>query len=151
MIGFDPEDRVEFCLKADEGKPPETRPTFISRLLSVRQVQRISALYAQACVKGTTDEKANALLDQAILMGITGWRNVTDDEGKPLEFSHPEALSAAFTEDAKIWFVLQYPGRITLSEIDLKKSKSRSPSITAASAKTAGGGDASTNPPSKSP
>ena len=127
-------------------RPRRGRRSF--RPLSIRQVNRIRTLVDQAGAKGISNADANKLLDQAILVGITGWANVTDDAGQAVAFS-PEALDAAFTEDAKIWFCLLYPDRVGLSEIDLKKFVSRSPSSTAASAEPAGG-DATTSPPQKS-
>lgn len=128
MIGFDPSATVEFSL------PDVPGPVFVSRLLSCKQVQDVRALAEKA--GKSPDADANDLLNQAILIGVTDWRNVTDEQGQPLPFS-PAALDQAFTVLSKFRFVYRYPDCLSLSEVDAKKSALPSPSNGAGSAPTA--------------
>jgi hypothetical protein len=134
-IGFDPADSEWIELKsasAPQGAPPIR---FRCRYLSYRQEKQVDDLRNRA-IDASNEDDRNALLNDAILIGIIDWQNVTLD-GAPLAFSR-EALDELTTLQ-KVRITAEYPGAMFLTEADRKNSSSpqSSPSQAAAAGEQA--------------
>ena len=140
-IGFDPNESALVTLDCIDGGKPE-RCRFRCRYLSERELGQVRRWLSEAN-DAATDDAAAALLDKAILAGMTGWENVRSN-GEPVPFS-PEALGE-FTLLQKFSIVVEYPTRLWLSERDRKNSSSPAISTTAPSA-----GEAQANPADAKP
>jgi hypothetical protein len=118
-IGFDPNDTCLVTLDClDQGKPDAERARFKCRFLTSGQRKRVEALVQQAYQPQATDAERDALINQALLLGIVGWENLRDSDGKDVPFG-PEALDE-FTFRAKSAMASEYPVRVSISEGDRK-------------------------------
>jgi hypothetical protein len=131
MIEFDPNATVLIPLRVDKNTPDEKLPLLECRVMSRRKMARYNAIIDRA--KATPDiEQASRVCDEALMLAIVDWRNIFDEEGKPVKFSR-ENLDV-FT-DAQIYLVaITLPGALSYSEIDAKKSHSPPPAPGATSA-----------------
>jgi hypothetical protein len=125
-ISADPSRRADFSLKIDADKPQESRPTFECRFLTSRQRAEQRRL-CKAAATEKDDVEANKLLNQAIGIGVVGWRN----------FDNPfsiEAIGDALTDLERWELAWDYPSAVELAEFDLKKSPSQPGSVPGPSA-----------------
>jgi hypothetical protein len=145
-LGLDPDATVELWLDSDADKPIESRPVFLFRFLTCRKIRQVQDIRKRA-LESKDDAEFVKLVDEALLIGLAGWRNMND-----IPFS-PEAADDVLTPKEKWDLVCVYPSKITLTEADRKNS--RSPSrLSAANSANASADQASavpTNPPLPSP
>ncbi len=110
-IGIDPKERCEINLHCIDGDQPE-RAVFICRYLTCKQTVRVEELRTEAS-KALDTTSENKLLDEAITLGITGWRGLKNEDGEELPF--PDGLSE-FTPAQKYMLIDEYPYRIRNAE-----------------------------------
>jgi hypothetical protein len=146
-LSTNPDDLIPFSLMLDEQaeKDPAKRPTFLLRFLSVRQLLSVQRLYADALAPDTTDEQANAKLNDILAIGLGGWRHL------PIPFAADkpgDALDAAdvLTPGEKAELAKAVGTKPRLTETDRKNSVSRSSSSTESCASTAPVTSAATSP-----
>ncbi len=86
---LDPNETVPIVLDRDQGKPPESRPTFLARYLSARERVRFVRLVdaASEALRADQYEKSDELLCQVFALGLAGWKHVKDRKGRPVDFS----------------------------------------------------------------
>ncbi|HUX16027.1 MAG TPA: hypothetical protein VMW52_06110 [Phycisphaerae bacterium] len=87
MLTADPDARFDLSLASDQKKPPETRPTFVCRPLSGRELKRLAGGYDDSDPEATGADAIVAVFERAAT-GLVGWRNVADPEtGEALPFA----------------------------------------------------------------
>lgn len=133
-IACDPEQTVWISLAVDADKPEPERPQFRCRYLTAAQVRRVGTLINDAIEAGA-DSKAAKMVAEAVLLGVNGWRNMTDPSGEPLEFD-PERLSDILTVTEQFELAGLTVSETRLSEYDRKKSALQSLLDTENSART---------------
>lgn len=120
----DPDATVEFSLLTDRQKPDATRPVFLARFVTCRQMAAIYRHIDEAKRKAEAAEKAGEEtiaptmphLTAALAVICVGWRNVNAPSGDI------DALLDALTED-ELWGLLYgLIGAVRVQEIDKKKS-----------------------------
>lgn len=143
-LGLDPDATVELWLDSDADKPIESRPVFLFRFLTCRNVRQVQDLRKQAIDSQVDTLK---LIDEALLIGLAGWRNMNG-----IPFS-PEAINDVLTPQEKWELVCEFPSRINLTESDRKNSRSpsRLPAANSANANADREPTVPTSPPSPSP
>lgn len=127
----DPQLRHEIVLDSDKGK--DNPPTFIAKNLSCREWKEVASVSDQMDV--TNGMAGIESLFTALRIGIVDWRNMTDRNGEPVEFSQPmfeHVLDPAEANEllAKVLAASALPSGVA------KKSVSPSPSSTGSSAKS---------------
>lgn len=153
---LDPESAKPLCLKRDEGKSEDTRPTFLWRNFTARQYRAQRAAVAKARTADSLDG-VHAALIEAIRPGLVGWRNITtrDPEtaqlfgvgvGEPLLFK-PELIDAVVDHDALWEIANHFPQHIRLDDPTKKASPSSQPETQGSSAPTALGAGAVSGQP----
>jgi hypothetical protein len=112
-------DTVDVYLESDKDKPEATRPAFVCRYLTskqLREYRKALKTYAAAIDERKDDEIVCGMAMQTLSMVITDTKNLPD---KPLD----ELLS-----DGEMWeLALAIPNTVSLSELDKKKSRVQSP------------------------
>ncbi len=132
MIAMDPNQRHEFSLAIDKPKPAESRPTFIGRYSTARDMVKVDTLLDKIDDGISTDE-ALAIAVEAISVMLVDWRNVTDATGRAIAFK-PADLPDLVTR-SEIWeLIYALISGARLSEADKKNSASQSVSATGPSA-----------------
>lgn len=140
MIAMDPELTFPVTLAGAAGKPEAERPVFVCHHPTQRETARMSRL-AKEADEEKEPEKSGELLAQAIGVVLVGWRNVRDRKRAEVAFDAgrlPDLLTGR--ELWELYFAIATAA--ALSEEDLKKSGSPSPSATAGSAGAAAPGGA---------
>lgn len=127
-ISLDPQATVDVSLESDAGKPPDARPTFLCRFLTVKAHLRVGKLLRDAAGAGEAD-KANGLLTEALSLCVAGWRNM----GGHGDYS-PDKLDEVLTVSEKWELAAAASTAPTLSEQDRKGSASPSEAGTVDSA-----------------
>jgi hypothetical protein len=126
-ISADPDKTAEYVLPTDADKPADTRPTFICRFMTKREYVTHGDIIAKARSSPATpegDAECYHLLQQAIAIGVVGWRNMVDRDGNPVPFSTDNF--DAVLSDLEIWeLAANFPLAIQTSEVDAKKSALR--------------------------
>lgn len=143
-IAVDPESLFPFVLESDKGKP--SPPTFLLKPLTVREFRKAVAVDADVQAAATTDAAITIIMD-GIRLGLRGWRNVTDSDGKPIDYS-PEALEDVIeiSEAKELMRAVQDAGALLA---EAKKNSGSLPSSSMdSSAKSADQESASTAPAS---
>ena len=82
---LEPDSTYEYVLTNDAGKPKEKQPTFIFRYLSSRKWREVADLSDSF----DKDDSGNAAMDavfEAIKKTLAGWRNMTEPDGRPVDF-----------------------------------------------------------------
>lgn len=125
LIAMDPSQTFELTLDFYKQQPEESRPIFVCRFLTCRQVLKFEQLIAEAGDKRKDQEGANRLLNEALGLAVVGWKNVSSD------FSI-DALSDVLTPREKWELAFAIPGEVVLAESNKKKSISPSASDGAA-------------------
>jgi hypothetical protein len=133
-LALDPAETVPVYLKSDERKPLESRPVFIFHFLTSAESRKIRRLRRE--VRELKDDDASeAKVDEILLAGMVGWKNVNGRDGKPLPFS-AEALGNLSLRD-KIELSWSHELAISLAENELGKFDSPAESAAAQSASAA--------------
>jgi hypothetical protein len=127
-LSSDPQQNTPVCLDIDAGKPEAERPTFLYRFLTARQMRQRRDLLNQA--KDLPDEQAEPLLVQALAVGLAGWRNLRDADGRPVPFdpADPGALADALTVLEMYELFGAAANAVTLAEVQKKRAASASSS-----------------------
>lgn len=86
-LAFHPNQSFEISLAVDESLPPDQRPTFICRFLTVGEFQEAQALYMKAHAKETPDEEYVPLLGQILATSIRGWKRMRGHDGHDIPYS----------------------------------------------------------------
>jgi hypothetical protein len=133
-LSTDPDDLIPFSLTLDEQRPEATRPVFLLRFLSVRQLLKARRLYDEF-VAETDGDRENAKLNELLALGVGGWRNIPAD----FDAAKPgEALDAkdVLTAGEKAELARGVMNKPLLTESDRKNSARlvSSPADTSASA-----------------
>ncbi len=161
-IGFSPSDTATLPLPCiDKGKPDADRARFKFRFLTSGQAKQVERL-RDAARAATRDDECDRLLNEAIRIGLVGWENLKDAEGKRIPFADappapvvvegqkppppPYDVLDEFTLRLKFQITLEYPRELLYSEAESFRSGSPSPAGTASSAKDAPAGSAPTLP-----
>lgn len=149
-IALDPNETAPVYLDYDADKPEESRPTFTYRFLNCRETMFMESL--RRSVHQTKDAEAqNSLLNRAISVGLVGWRNIIDRDGKPVPFTTEPApagelptvripaLDDILTALEKVELVYRCIDELQIAELAKKKAKSalRAASAGDSSARTA--------------
>ena len=134
-IACDPAETLWISLMLDKDKPDDSRPEFECHYLTASEVRTVRSLIDKA-ITAEDDDKSQPLIEQAIMVGVDGWRNITDRAGEPIEFS-TEALTDTLTVNEMFELAGKSVGATALSEIDRKKFVSQCLSDTASSANAA--------------
>jgi hypothetical protein len=134
-IACNPRHTTWFSLTVDQPEPEESRPAFRARFLTADQVMEVRQLIVDASNEGT-DAKAKPILAQAIAKGVTGWRNMRDPDGNPVDFSI-DSLSRVLTVLEMYEVAGAQIDATGMREADAKKSVSPSASHTENSAPSA--------------
>jgi hypothetical protein len=120
-LALDPNETIWVNLDSDEKKNP--RPEFEIRFLTRRELSRAARLVDESRdTQGTYDE-AHAKLDQALAVGVVGWRNVSDRAGKAIPFS-ADKLDDILTGGEKYELAELMIQKPRLSEAEKKSSGS---------------------------
>ena len=155
-IAADPDKLCEYWLESDKDKPEATRPVFLCRFMTQRQLDRAVEFLQTAIKIGNGPDAWKAVRD-AIQVGVVGWRNMrrADDGTDPGEFSMDKLTEVLTNQEIRELAGLTerdgYLTRVQLAEGDLKNSGSPQPGTVAQSANPAGAEPAETsqaNPPS---
>lgn len=145
-FALDPNETAPFTLASDRGKPGA--PVFLFHYLTCRELRRVQQLRQEA--RAISDNTASmAKVDEAILIGLVGWENVTDRKGNPIPFA-PDRLDDVLSTSDKWEMVFEYPSVLTASEMDRKKSLWQSASDAALCAEDAAPA-ATIDPPATNP
>lgn len=128
-IALEPDERRVVWLATDAEKPIESRPVFVCAAPSRRKMieyGRIRKLYAETTDDGSFFE----LILDAILLGVTGWKNI------PVEFGR-EAMIDLLTEGELIELHKSWPKAFEITEEDRRGFPLRPQSDAAASVELA--------------
>ena len=102
-IACDPNSTFILVLKSDESKPAASRPGFIFRYLTGRQWKGIDEIQRESGKTETNTEGYDRLID-GIKTALVDWRNMTDRDGRAIEFD-PSKLDDILTL-AEAWELL---------------------------------------------
>lgn len=145
-MASDPNATTEYWLAIDKDKPIESRPVFLVKFMTVREHERVETLIQKAFeAPGTKQGNIDCykLLCEAIAVGVVGWRNMTDAEGKAVAFEATgakleEAVARVRLTQREIWELVRgYPRSVSLAADDFFLSVSPAASAGAASAPAA--------------
>lgn len=112
--------RYEIWLDFDENKPEETRPAFICKALSMRDQANIVSVQSEVHKTTSTDEMNQKVLE-GLGLCITGWKNMVDQNGQPMEFS-VESLASVLNFAEAYELMRKAVRACQVSEEDKKKS-----------------------------
>ena len=121
-IALDPGHTAGYVLKRDQQKPENSRPTFLFHYLTRAESRRVRDLRERA--RGEQDQDASEqLLNDALLVGLVGWRNVADRNGKAVEFTpSSESLDEVLTLVEKWELANNYPAMLHNLEVQALKA-----------------------------
>lgn len=146
-IATDPNSRLRVVLECDKGKSPE--PAFFVRPSTLR-VWRKSVEIEQSRHKAETPDQALNYLLEGIRLGLIGWENMIDEDGKPIEYATENLDLVIGLEDAhELLSYVQSAGLLLIQ--DKKKSESLPSCSTESSAEAVSQENASTAQPNASP
>lgn len=138
MIGFYASLKIPFSIAVHAAIPEDSRPTFLARFVVARQQIELDTIIRTA-VQHQLDAKNDEALAEflkALHILLAGWKNVTDDQGKPVEFDVSRLPDLLTFQD--IWSILTEGQNAIRAKVDdLKKSASPSPSAGEGSANPA--------------
>src|SRR5438132_1281370 len=111
-IALDPGQTAGYVLKRDQQKPENSRPTFMFHYLTRAESRRVRDVREQARAEQDA-EASEQLLDEALLVGLVGWRNVVDRNGKAVEFApNADRLDEVLTLVEKWELANNYPAML---------------------------------------
>lgn len=148
-LALDPNLTTEIVLPSDEHRPEESRPAFIVRFLTCRELTKFYATFdAARADKELPGEMAK--LDAAIFTALVGWRNIIGRDGAPIDFA-ADRLDDVLTLGEKWRLARLIPSAVSISEQEKKASASSSQDDGEASVPNAAAGNAPTSPAPPSP
>lgn len=116
-ISSNPNATSPFWLDCDAEIPLDKRPVFLVRFMTTKQVDQHADLMRRAYEDPDPRRTAELLLE-AVHIGIAGWKNFNDPDGKPIPFSDQAYFDAL--SDRERWQVAwNYPSAVRLSKVDL--------------------------------
>lgn len=122
-IGLDPSHTASYVLRGDREGPEEDRPTFLFHFLTRAEVRRATEIRERARQERDNDA-SERLLDECILIGLAGWRNINDRRGRPIPFEpSAERLDEALTLVEKWELANNYPAALQNAEIELRRPR----------------------------
>lgn len=122
-IGLDPSQTAPYVLRRDREGREDERPTFLFHFLTRAEVRRAQELRERARQE-RDNEASERLLDQCILIGLAGWRNIADRRGREIEFEPtPERLDEALTLVEKWEIANNYPAALQNAEIEMRRPR----------------------------
>jgi hypothetical protein len=146
---LEPNRTFDIWLDSDAAKPAETRPTFIGRVLSGRDEQRILEL-SDSLQRAEDNLAARKAVIDSIALTLSGWRNMNDpDTGEAIPYSE-ENLSAVLCVDEALELLGKVRTANHLEVDDLGNSGSPSSLLVDGSAESADQAAASNGQPSRS-
>jgi hypothetical protein len=129
-IALDSNETVDVVLKLEEHLPEGQRPSFTCRYMTCRQtIQYQKAL--EKAYEEKDDAKASALLDDALLIAVVGWKNIA------VAFSK-DTFDDVLTPAEKWELASKIPASVRLTELDKKKLLWQQQSVAAKFAPSAG-------------
>lgn len=134
-LAFRKDKTVGVHLDIDADIDPADRPTFLCRFLTEADAQRVEECIEEA--RAADDGESALVLCRALCLSVTGWRNMTDADGRALTFTGPESLAFLTYRE-----LLELRGKVLcLASVDrdIKKKRESLPSgPTASCASNAG-------------
>lgn len=128
LIACDPNETADVTLPGADATPAERRPTFVYRHFTGRQIIERERLFDAA--------QGVEAVAVAVAVGLVGWRNVTDRDGRPLAFD-PAKIPDVLTP-LELGELFQAAGSIVqLNEVQKKSSRLASAIAPAPSAERA--------------
>jgi hypothetical protein len=122
-IGLDPTQTAPYVLRRDREGPEEDRPTFLFHFLTRAEVRRAIELRERARQERDNDA-SERLLDECILIGLAGWRNINDRRARPIPFeSSSDRLDEALTLVEKWELANNYPAALQNAEIEMRRPR----------------------------
>ncbi len=134
----DPNATATFHLKSDADKPTGSRPEFIVRFVTARQMREARKLARQA-YEEKDDDKAAELMDKQYAIGLVGWNNYGGD------FS-VSAISDKLTTVEQWELLWGWMNAVVVAENDRKGPDSPPPSVGDSSAGTVAAASVETSP-----
>ena len=134
-LALDPNETIPFSFDSDAHQPPESRPTFELKFLTVRERMKIGKLINRAAEE-KEDDAANAAVNEILAIGVVGWRNITGRDGAAVPFDLA-AVDDLLTVTEKWRLALA-----TISKTRLAESEKNSLGLPAASAPASHASDA---------
>jgi hypothetical protein len=119
MISYDPNETVLIPLADKPGVPDSELPALECRVLSRREKKQYDRILEQRAQAKTEDEVSNLVID-ALMISVVGWQNITDRDGKPVDFSRENF--DVFSDMQLYKIAINLPARLSTSEVDQKKS-----------------------------
>jgi len=148
-LAADPSQTLPVQLKSDAALPEAYRATFYYRALTVSQHRRRASLLESAQASEDLDE-IRRLLNQAVTLGLAGWKNLVNPEtglhipfpGIAVSLSQgqsavEQAFDDALTPDEKWDLAYETGAAVRLAVADKKKSALPATSAPASSATNA--------------
>src|SRR5690349_20139836 len=86
-IGFDSNETCEITLDCvDKDASPDKRARFTCRFLTAGEAKKVQRL-REAAYRQNNPIREDALLNEAIRIGIVGWRNLVGADGKVITYA----------------------------------------------------------------
>lgn len=127
MLAADPNQTVDVQLDAHAHMPAEARPTFTYRYLTCRQLAECRDVLKRAAAE-SDDAASNALLTQAIGVGLVRWKNVVAPDGATVEYQGDAAALDAAAIPREKW-LLAYAVLATVTLATPSKKNLELPSV----------------------
>lgn len=131
-LGLDPDQTAPVSLKSDQPKPEASRPAFLFKYLTERELTQVQQLREQARDE-QDNEKCLALLKQGIGVGLRGWKNMIGLDGKPISYDAGK-LGEILTIQEQWELINDYPTALQIAASLKADFPSPSPSPSANSA-----------------
>lgn len=129
----DPNARAPFWLEIDRDRPLGQRPTFLVKPMRRKEKDQYDQLRDQS-FKVAGLEYADTL-HQMIALGVTGWKNVNNDAGKPRPFTRAELDDPenGLTDAELQELAYGFPSVASINRTDRKNSASPTDTVAAMS------------------
>jgi hypothetical protein len=114
--------KFDLWLEFDADKPEAVRPVFVCRTLSMSEKMKIGRVLDLLGESKDSDDLYNRLVD-GLAGCFSGWRNMTDRDGNPVEFG-PDGLRQVLTLYEGIELIRKALNAQVLSADDKKKPES---------------------------
>jgi hypothetical protein len=111
----------DLYLDFDETKAEESRPTFICLSLSMSEKQKAGSALDSLADSKDSEELYDKVVG-ALIVCLKGWRNVTDRDGNPIEFS-ADGLKSALNLNEGIELIRKVLTAQFVSKEDKKKQE----------------------------
>jgi hypothetical protein len=106
MLSANPQARAQFVLRSDADTPAKDRPVFLVKFMTPADIEKYQNIVSEIGQQKDRREVGRLIWD-AIVVGVTGWKNVKGTDGKPLEFN-PKNLFDACSEQEIIELAYGY-------------------------------------------